>query len=91
LIDRNRYGGTPRVTFSLIDKCKPGVTEYLLYQWKNYGHKAKFQMSASAMASNFHNRCLWMRASLPANAGENVELNTADYFYTNDRIYHESD
>jgi hypothetical protein len=91
LIDRNRYGGTPYVNFSLVDKCPAGGGETTLFTWKSTGHKSRFRMASSILGSRFHNRCMWMRAALPSDAGENVELYTADYFYTNERVNHDYD
>lgn len=88
LWDWNLYGESPDIKFELIDKCPSGGGEVVVRTASRHPLKARMRMSSSEMSSNFHGRCLWMRATVEHASGT-VPLYTADYFYTNARSNHD--
>lgn len=89
LINRNRFGGSPAVSYRLIDKCPSGGGEVVVRAAVRHPHKGRMRMLGSEMASMFHGRCLWVRATVDADDGP-FSLYAADYFYTNSRGLHDS-
>lgn len=88
LADYDWYASAPNMTFQLIDKCPAGGGETLILQAANTAHKARMRMRAGDMASRYHGRCLYVRATVH-NASGTFPLYMMDYAYTNSRIYHD--
>lgn len=89
LMDYDWYDNAPDVSFELIDKCPAGGGEVLVLWAKTTTHKARMRMRGSSdMTSKYHNRCLWLRATVH-HADGIFGLYMMDYSYTNSRSYHD--
>ncbi|MDH5675095.1 MAG: S8 family peptidase [Myxococcales bacterium] len=88
LWDVNTYDGSPDIKFELVDRCPAGGGEEIIKNATRHPLKARMRMRSSEMASLFHGRCLFLRATIE-HATSSFTLYTADYFYTNSRINHD--
>lgn len=82
------YGGSPDIRFDLVDKCPSGGGETIVRTAARHPLKARMRMRASELSSQFHGRCLYLRATVEHASGT-VPLYTADYYYTSPRINHD--
>lgn len=89
LIDHNRYGNGPDVTFQLIDKCPTGGGQSVIMTAAPYPLKARMRVLSSNLDSQFRNRCIWVRATVN-HAGGPVRAYMAHMYYSNARIYHDA-
>lgn len=90
LVDHNYYGSSPAITFQLRDYCSGSVTPPYSTVMNSVisTHKARLRMTASSMASQYHNRCLWVRFRV-ASADGPFTLWVSEYAYANAREYHD--
>ena len=86
--DWNSYGGSPDIRFDLVDKCPSGGGETIIRTAARHPLKARIRLRGSEMASKFHGRCMYMRATVEDSSGT-VPLYAADYYYTSARSNHD--
>ena len=90
LIDHNRYGGGPDLTFELVDLCPAGgFGEVVLATATHHALKARMRISANQLDTHLRGRCLWMRTTVNEAAGP-VTVYTADMYYSNTRLHHDA-
>lgn len=89
IIDDNRYGDSPDITYRLVDKCPPGGGETVLRISTKHALKGRIRISNGEVNANLRNRCLWIRTNVNAAAGS-VRLFTAYMLYTTARSGHDA-
>lgn len=87
LIDHNRYGDSPDISFRLIDKCPVGGGEATIMTAHPFPLKARMRILSSQVSSKLRGRCLWVRATVNHASGP-VKVYTADLYYSNERVKH---
>ncbi len=88
IMNYQTYDNSPDVKFQLIDKCPSGGGIEVIRTATRHALKARMRLRSSEMATKFHGRCLYIRATVD-HVKRPVNLYTADYFYTNSRSNHD--
>lgn len=89
LVDHDWYDSSPVITLQLRDRCPSGGGSYVpILNSTITTHKARLRMRATDMATQYHNRCLYVRAYV-AKADGPFSLYLGEYAYTNSRANHD--
>ena len=89
LIDHNRYGDGPDITFRLIDKCPVGGGESVVMTAAPYPLKARMRVLSSNLDTQLRNRCLWVRATVNHASGP-TRVYMSHIYYSNSRLTHDA-